>query len=201
MNNKNSDFQLTPKVHHFRAWPLLVASLACLVIGVIGLRQNNLEMVRLRQNLSAVDKNNGDVEKALRELRTFVYGHMNTDLSSGDFSIKPPIQLNYRYERLTKNEADRVKKLNKSIQAKGEAKCAAKYPAAGFNSPRVACIAEYMRVNGVTESSVPSELYKFDFVSPRWSPDMAGLSLLGSVVFFVLFIIRSIVLWWHKRRI
>lgn len=198
MDKKKLHHQYT-KVRNIRAWPLLVASLVCLVIGIYSLRQNNLEMVRLRQAVIEADEQNGDVEKALYNLRSYVYAHMNTNLASGDFAIKPPIQLKHQYDRLASQEGDRVKAQNKSIQARGEAICAQKYPAAGFNSPRVACIADYMKVNAVTESSVPSELYKFDFISPRWSPDLAGFALLGSVVFFILYIIRLLVLWWYKR--
>lgn len=200
MDKKSSQYQYT-KTRNFRAWPLLVVSLVCLMVGVYGLRQNNLEMVRLRQAVIEADEKNEDVEQALYNLRSYVYTHMNTNLASGDFAIKPPIQLKYQYERLASQEAKRVKTQNKSIQAKGEAICARKHPGAGFNSPRVACIADYMKIHAVTESSVPSELYKFDFISPRWSPDLAGLALLGSVIFFILFILRLIVIWWHKRMV
>jgi len=198
MDKKKLHHQYTT-VRDIKAWPFLVAAVVCLAVGVYGLRRNNLEMVKLRQNVTTVDEQNGDVEAALRELRTYVYGHMNTNLSSGNVAIKPPIQLKARYDRLAGKEAQRVKAENKEIEAKGQAECTAQYPAAGFNSPRVACIAEYMRVNGVTESSVPSDLYKFDFVSPRWSPDLAGFALLGSAVFFILFIVRWMVLFWYKR--
>lgn len=72
--------------------PLTIAIVASIVC-VFALRANNLKALELRDNVVAVDKQNGDIEAALRELRTFVYGHMNTNLSSGPNAIKPPIQL------------------------------------------------------------------------------------------------------------
>lgn len=183
----------------FRAWPLLLAGVLFLALGVYGLRQNNYKMIELRQAVVKADEAGGNVEKPLNKLRSFVHGHMNTDLSSGDFAITPPIQLKHRYEKLAAAEAERVKELNKDVQKQAESTCGQKHPGAGFNSPRVACIAEYMRTNAVSENEVPSELYKFDFVSPRWSPDLAGISLLLAGFFFFLFIIRLLVGWWYRQ--
>lgn len=156
-------------------------------------------MIELRQAVVKADEAGGDVERPLNELRSFVHGHMNTDLSSGEFAITPPIQLKHRYEKLAAAEAERAKELNKDIQKQAESICGQKHPGAGFNSPRVACIAEYMRTNAVSENEVPSELYKFDFVSPKWSPDLAGISLLLAGSFFFLFITRILVGWWYRQ--
>lgn len=157
-------------------------------------------MVRLREAVFKADETGGNVEKALAELREHVHGHMNTDLSGGQFSIDDkPIQLKHRYDKLADREEKRVEKLNQGIKADAERVCAARHPGGGFNSPRVACVAEYLRQNGVEPKPVPSELYKFDFVSPRWSPDLAGWSLLASAVLFIVFLLRAIAGWWYKR--
>lgn len=197
------------KVHHtytklrpLKAWPFLAASLLFLLIGIYGLRQNNYEMIRLRDEVIEADKNNGDVEGALAELRSFVYGHMNTDLNSGKLAInEPPLQLKYRYDRLAAQQEATVSKQNEQIKKKAASICAQRYPGAGFNSPRVNCVADYVRQNGVQVGDVPSDLYKFNFISPRWSPDLAGLSLLASAIFFTLFIIKLLVNWWYKKLI
>jgi hypothetical protein len=194
------------KLHHryvrlrrVKPWYFLLASVLFLALGIYGLRQNNFKMIELREAVIQADENNGDVEGTLNNLRSFVHGHMNTDLSSGEFAIKPPIQLKNRYEKLAQIEAERTKELNKEVQQKAEALCGQRHPGAGFNSPRVACIADYMRINALQENEVPSELYKFDFVSPKWSPDLAGLSLLFSTLFFAAFIARLLTGWWYRR--
>lgn len=158
-------------------------------------------MIRLRDAVIAADERGGNVEKALAELREHVHGHMNTNLSGGGrFAIDDkPVQLKNRYEQLAKEESKRIERLNKQVQAEAESVCGARHPGEGFNSPRVACIAEYVRVNGLTAGEVPSELYKFDFVSPRWSPDLAGWSLLAAAALFLIFILRVLAGWWYKR--
>lgn len=198
MLNKRNLHHQYKKIKVFKPWYFLAIAAVFLIIGVVGLRQNSLRAVELRDAVYAADEKNGDVEAALRELREYVYSHMNTNLSSGNFSIKPPIQLKHRYEKLSAAEAEKTKALNIEIQKKAETTCAAQHPEAGFNSARVSCTAEYMRVNAATENDVPSELYKFDFVSAPWSFDAAGIGLLGAVVFFAAFVTRLAVGWWYK---
>lgn len=177
---------------------LLAAALFFLILGVYGLRQNYSHMAELRTAVTTADEQNGDVEAALRNLREFVYGHMNTDLSSGNVSIKPPIQLKYRYERLAKQEEKRVEKKNQAVKEKAEKACLNQYPGKIFNSNRVNCVARYIAANSTKADPVPSDLYKFDFVSPGWSPDLAGISLLLSFIFFLLLAIRKLAEAWYR---
>lgn len=200
MNGKrklNYDYK---RLKHIKLKYLLFLAVFFLVLGIIGLRQNYSHMVKLRTAVAIADEQNGNVELALRDLRQFVYNHMNTNISSGNVSIKPPVQLKYRYERLTKAEEARVSKFNESVKQRGEQICGKKFPAGGFNSPRVACVAEYVRVNSIKDNPVPSDLYKFDFISPSWSPDLAGISLLLSLVFISALIVRlGLGLWYRSR--
>ncbi len=190
------------RFHIISPWYFLAAALISLAIGVYALRQNNFKMIELRQAVVTADEQNGDVETALADLREYVYAHMNTNLSSGQNAIKPPIQLKGRYERLAATEQDRVKTANQAVQAQAEATCAAQFPAAGYNSPRVSCVQSYVAAHAqTTASEVPAELYKFDFVSPRWSADLAGISLLFSAGFFILFVLRFIAERWMIAQI
>lgn len=193
------------KLHHqyglikkVRPQYFLYIALFFLAMGVIGMRQNNLHMIDLREQVYLADEKGTDVEKPLRELREYVYRHMNTDLASGNVSIKPPIQLTHRYERLVVEEQKKADKVNKEVKAKAESVCEQRFPAAGLNPDRINCVAAYTRENAVKPNQIPSELYKFDFVSPTWSPDFAGLSLLAALIFFTFFIIRLAVGWWYK---
>lgn len=124
------------------------------VTALFALRQNNQKMIQLKQSVFSADEKNGDVEGALRNLRVFVYSHMNTNLASGSNAVRPPIQLKYHYERLVAAEKARL--------------------ADPTALPR----------------PISEDLYKFDFVSPRWSPDLAGWSLVAMSALFVVAAIR-----------
>jgi hypothetical protein len=191
--------------HHrfilLKAWYLLLPAIIFALLAVYGLRSNYSTMVKLREAVYVTDQKNGDVETALQKLRAHVYGHMNTDLTSGNNNIKPPIQLKARYERLAGAGNENIKAANQRIQAQGEQICSAQFPAAGFNAPRVECIQDYMSANALKAGQIPDELYKFDFVSPRWSPDLAGLSILFSFIFFTLFAARVLLEHLMRKRL
>jgi len=155
----------------------LVVFMIGVTASVYGLRQNNLTMISLREQVYSADKSGGDVSAALNDLRTYVYGHMNTNLSSGGNAIKPPIQLKYTYERLVVTERVRVEKVNAQVYADAQAYCEQQNPA---GRSRVPCVEDYVSRNSVKEKLIPEALYKFDFISPAWSSDLAGWSLIVS---------------------
>lgn len=191
-------------IHHFwtKIRPVgygyfLGAFIMCGSVTLLALRQNNLNALRLRDKVVQTDEQNGDVEAALRELRTYVHSHMNTSLASGPGSIKPPVQLKYRYERLQRAEKERVSKLNEKVYTDAQTECERRIPS-GTIAGRVPCVQEYVSRNTVREQPIPDALYKFDFQPPLWSPDLAGFSLLLTFIFFALFIIRFILEQWLK---
>lgn len=121
------------------------------IVSISALRHNNQRMIELREEVYAADKNGGDVNTALNNLRQYVYGHMNTNLASGGNSIKPPIQLKYTYQRLQDQQEQAIRQ-------------------------------------GQTPEPVPAALYQFDFVSPTWSRDFAGWSLVVSALCLLIFL-------------
>jgi len=186
------------KIRPISAWYFLVLAIFFFGLGVYAMRQNNLKAIELRDAVIAADKANKDVEKPLRELREFMYAHMNTDLSN-DTGVQQPIQLKYRYDRLVAKEKARVEKANESVYTRAQSICERRYPAAGSGPNRIACIERYVTDNGVEERSIPDALYKFDFASPRWSPDLAGWSMVIGAIFLVLCIVRFALERWLKH--
>lgn len=161
---------------------IFIVGIVFLVIAVISLRHNYSTMVKLRTAVSVADEKGGDVNKALNNLRSYVYSHMNTNLSTGNASIKPPIQLKYTYERLSASAEQNAKVTNDKVMVDAENVCGAQHPGGGYNPNRVDCVQKYIGVNSVSANPVQDDLYKFDFVSPTWSPDLAGFSLLISII-------------------
>jgi hypothetical protein len=170
---------------------LLYLFIATAIISVFALRHNNQTMVDLRSDVYTADKNNGDVSDALNNLRAYVYGHMNTDLSSGNNNIKPPIQLKYTYQRLYDAQTNKVQSANQQLYTDAELYCQS-INNAYFGTTRVPCVQNYVVNHGLAAASItiPAGLYEFDFASPAWSPDLAGWSLVLTLLLFMAFIIR-----------
>lgn len=186
------------KVRHFSPWYFFVAALIFGSISVYSLRQNNLGMIKLRDAVFTADEKDGDIEGALRDLRQYMYSHMNTNLSTGT-NVNPPIQLKHEYERLVETEKAKAGQANDQVYTQAQKFCEAKYPTSFSGGPRVPCIRDYVSKNTVKEQTIPDALYKFDFVSPSWTPDLAGWTLLLSAVFFALFALKLILDSWVKH--
>jgi hypothetical protein len=180
------------RIYQVSAKTWLYLFIATAIICVISLRHNNQTMVKLRGQVYAADKTGGDINGALNRLRGYVFAHMNTSLSTGT-NIKPPIQLKYTYQRLYDAQYNDLQAANQKIYDAGKNACPG--IANGYDPARLACIENYAVSHGVQGASIniPAGLYEFDFVSPSWSPDLAGWTLLLSAVFFIAFILKTTV--------
>jgi hypothetical protein len=158
--------------------------------GYITLRAyigNSKEAKKRYDTLLAVDAAGGDVEKALLSLRTYIYQHMNTTIGSPT-GVRPPIQLKGTYDRLVAAEQARVKQANDELYNKAQKECERLFPEGLSGRNRIPCITEFVTKNAVTEQTIPDALYKYDFASPLWSPDVAGFGILATALLFVAFL-------------
>ncbi len=186
------------KLRWLSPWYFLVAALIFGSVSLVALRHNNLEMVKLRDQVFAADKAGGDVETALRNLREFIYAHMNTNLTTAN-GVKPPIQLKYTYDRLLKAQQANLQAKYSKIYDAAQAYCRGKYP---YSVNRLPCVESYVKAHGVKPSSTISEdLYKFDFVSPTWTPDLAGWTLLAAAISLLLFGLTLGIETWLKHEL
>jgi hypothetical protein len=182
------------------SYVLAAAGVSC-VLCISALRSNNLHMVQLREAVYMADKDNGDVSGALTNLQRYVTSHMNTDLTPGRNAVYPPIQLKYTYDRLlAKNNANAS---NLQVYSDAQAYCEQQDSADFSGRNRVPCIQQYVKTHGATvPQAIPDSLYKFDFVSPVWSPDLAGWTAVSTVALLlmavVLFVVQKIAAW--RRR-
>lgn len=163
-------------VSNLPLWVLTVLFVLSASVSIVALRQNNQKMVELRNAVYEADKKGEDVNAPLNQLRAHVHAHMNTNLSAGN-NIKPPVQLKYTYERLQAQEQARVAAINERIYTQAQAHCESLNPGSVSGRARVPCVEEYVNANGVKPRQIPPSLYQYDFISPSWSPDLAGWSL------------------------
>jgi len=139
-------------------------------------------MIQLRNDVYQADKDNGNVNQALQNLRKYVYSHMNTDLAAGPNAVHPPIQLKYTYERLSQAESKRVQQANAHLYTDAQTYCQALIPTGFSGRYRESCINSYVTNHGAKAQPIQKSLYEFDFVAPKWSPDLAGWSMVVSIL-------------------
>jgi hypothetical protein len=181
------------RLHHFwtefrrvRPWYFLVLALISGVVCIFALRANNEHMVTLRDAVYQADKDNGNVNQALTNLRNYVVAHMNTDLAAGPNAVHPPIQLKYTYDRLVAADTARVQAANAHLYTDAQTYCQAKIPTGFSGRYRESCINSYVTTHGAKAQMVPKNLYEFDFVAAKWSPDLAGWSLAATILLLLI---------------
>lgn len=195
------------RLHHFwtkarkvKPTYLLIITLLCGAVCTLALRSNNEHMVKLRSNVYTADKAGTDVEAPLRQLQSYVTSHMNTSLTTGNNSVYPPIQLKYTYQRLLQAESATAGASNTQLYTEAQNYCQAQIPTGFSGRGRVPCIEQYIESHDTTLPQVPTALYEFDFVSPKWSPDLAGWSLLATIIFGLLFVVSLPLNLWLKSK-
>jgi preprotein translocase subunit SecF len=181
------------QLHHFwkrlrliKPWYFLVLALVSGLVCVLALRNNYQHMVSLRNDVYTADKSNGNVEQTLQNLRGYVYAHMNTNLATANTTIYPPIQLKYTYERLSQKAVQASS--NAQLYTAAQAYCQQQDSTDFSGRNRVPCIEDYVTSHGAQKAAtVPVSLYQVDFISPTWSPDLAGWSMLVTMLSLILF--------------
>jgi hypothetical protein len=188
--------------HHIwatRIRPVKVWYLLCSVVCVMALRQNNQQMGTLRDAVYVADENKGDVVGALQNLQAYVGAHMNTSLTAGS-SVYPPIQLKFTYERLQSDANTKYNQANAAVYTEAQKYCEQQNSTDFSGRNRVPCIESYVAAHGVAPSPViPDSMYKFNFASPSWSPDLAGWTLVLSMLLFVVVLVRICLGWLLPR--
>lgn len=182
------------KISDFSLVAIIVAFMICAAISIFALRANNLKMAELRQAVYTADENGGDVETALRNLRSFVYGHMNTNLRAGSTSSEPPIQLVNRFNSAVAAEQARVAKLSNASRVYNDAQAQCERASLPLTQ-RAQCIQDYVTKygSGIPQLNLPpKEFYTFDFASPLWSPDLAGFALIATLFMGILLLVRLV---------
>ncbi len=200
--NKRKLHHLWTRIRHIKPWYFLVIAAASGVICVFALRANNEHMIKLRDDVHAADQAGSDVQGPLRALQAYVTTHMNTDPGAGQNGVYPPIQLKYTYDRLVKAANDQFAQANSQLYSDAQKLCEQQNPTDFSGRNRVPCITQYVQTHSPTkEPAIPDALYKFAFVSPGWSPDLAGWSMVLAVLGGLLFITTFAAHRWFRAKV
>ncbi len=180
--NKRQLHHLWTKFRVLKPWYFLVLAVITGIICLFAMRSNYSHMATLRQAVYDADQKGSGVSEALNSLRTYVYGHMNTNLAVKD-GVYPPIQLKYTYDRLVTAEGAQAAASNSQIYTDAQHYCEQQDSIDFSGHNRVPCIEAYVNShNTAAGAAIPDSLYKFNFASPRWSPDLAGWSAVLTVL-------------------
>ncbi len=181
-------------VRAVKVWQLLI--LLAILIGAAAylLRQNNLEMVSLRDAVKVADEESGDVKLALTNLQHYVTAHMNTSLGDG-------IALQGSYKRAYDAAAQKALSAanpSSQIYEQVELQCRPVFKRTHSFPAYTQCAREKLSTlapgqDSLTNFAPPSaDLFKFNYVSPLWSPDLAGFTVLTAVFVGVLLVARIV---------
>ena len=172
-----------------RLWQLAVLLGALVLWSGFLLRQNNLHMVERRNLVMQADQNGTGTTAALTELQRYVTAHMNTSMGSSGLYLVDSYQRDYQQA---------IARAQQSGGATGRAYTAADQDCRQlFSVPTefqgyTQCISDRIAVAAspsapIVAVSLPAaSLYHYNFVSPVWSPDVAGWTVLATGMLAVL---------------
>ncbi len=169
---------------HARELALLVGVL--LLAGVFFLRQNNLQMISLRNLALQADEQNKDVPKALTNLRNYIAAHMNTGMGEQGIYLEHSYRRSYDVAVVaaTHNGSDSA-----VVYQNADNACKSQFSEDAAFLSYAQCLIAKVQASGAPPIQTPSaDLYRFNFVSPAWSPDVAGFILLATALVGILLV-------------
>ncbi len=181
------------RLQRIKTWQLLILLILAGFLAATFLRLNNIGMIQRRDAVLSADKE-GDVnviQSRLYDLQRYVFEHANA--STGQFYLE------HQYRRDAQKAVDAASSdsnPNGNINAKAEAVCRPQYSV--WSPAYVQCFTDELSkyppspdpTQNVTLPRV--DLYKKEYVSPLWSPDFAGWSLVVCAVIVLMIITRLI---------
>ena len=173
-----------------KTWQLVIVLILLLFVTATFLRLNNTGMNARREAVMAADKA-GDVNEIrarVYDLQRFSAAHMNAN--TGVFYLQE------QYNRDSKQaveEASNVSSASARANAEAEAICHPQF--AGWSTAYMQCflaeLAKRPAADKLPEVQLPSpSLYRYSFISPAWSPDFAGWSLVACIVIMGIILLR-----------
>ena len=191
--NKKSNRNLR-RLQKIKTWQLLILFLLAVFLAATFLRLNNIGMVQRRDAVLNADSVGDDeiTQSRLYDLQRYVTAHMNTDMGKGIYlkeAYKRDIQTAYEEASVDTNP-------NGNIYKKAQEVCAPRFTSWSYDYIQCTTdeLAKYPAAGDLASSAnLPkSDGYLHVFVSPVWSPDFAGWTVLLCMVIAAMIVIRLI---------
>lgn len=180
-----------------KTWQLVMLLILSLFMTASFLRLNNIGMIERREAVYSADTAGDDYVTAdrLYDLQRYASNHMNAN--TGD------VYLDKKYQRDVEAIVREAEEANSESSARSAALleqayqvCRDRYP--GYSTAYTLCVSsEQAKIPAneidVARAEFPSPaLYRYNFISPLWSPDFAGWFTLASIVLAILIVLRVI---------
>jgi hypothetical protein cdivTM7_00309 len=194
------------RLSQIKTWQLVILLVMSSFISATFLRLNNVGMVERRESVENADKT-GDIvslQQRLYDLQRYVSTHMNTH--PGKIALDHTYKRAYEQKLKEFEEAIKNRSNNDTV-SKVRSVCDAKAQQGGYGrfttqaDPRyINCINEEWekypaaKVANLQFEAPSTEPYYHTFVSPVWSADFAGWSLLVTILIAVIIIVRLVIL-------
>ena len=196
MADKRNVKRSIKQLQKVKTWQLVLLFILASFISATFLRLNNIGMVERRNAVISADEK-GDEQTTiarLYDLQRYVSSHMNTDMGGGMY-------LEASYKRDTQEAYDKAAvddNPNGNIYKKAQDVCAPQFSRYSYQYLQCTTgeLAKYPAASDlVTSVKAPkADNYKHDFISPVWSTDFAGLSVLATTVIGLMIVTRMIAL-------
>lgn len=177
------------RVKRIKQRHLVLFLIILLAVTLIGLRQNNLEMIDLRNKVVQADEALSweQVDSAATNLQEYVSKHMNADTGQ--------IALQHLYDAdVEKAFATANTDIDSDAYQLSAENCQSLIAQSGYQG-YATCVADSVGVNNeqiITPDLPNSALYYISFVSPKLSFDIPGVCLVLMIVVFFIFLLRAI---------
>ncbi len=200
----NDDSQIRYKLRALRrakTWQLVIVLIPLLFVSATFLRLNNLGMIERRDAVMGADKK-GDkevIKKKLVDLQHYISAHMNTSLDKGIY-----LEESYKRDRAAAIEAatsaTNTSNPNSAVYQQASIECRERFQGgvASFRNDYVQCVVARVQSLGEGQSAsaelkLPTvDNYRYNFSSPLFSFDLAGISILISALLIGVIVFRTL---------
>lgn len=175
-------------------WQLVIILLLVGFIAATFLRINNLGLIKRRAAVEAADKAGDRVKTkaALVDLQKYVSAHMNTSLGKG---VSLPTIYTQDYNKALKKVAGGHNQ-NSDVYQQAAISCRQKFQGgvASFRNDYVTCVSNAVSQLPTVQkrsASLPDpDAYRYNFASPVFSFDVAGLSVVIFIFLTAVIVVR-----------
>lgn len=170
---------------------LFIAAVVCALLSIVGLRLNHQAAIAKVHTIEDKDQQAQDVAADITTLRKFVFAHMNASVQ---------FELTNSYNRAV--SASTQTPSSDDLYAQAQAACDRQGQLTVSNAQ---CVQDFLNarlqpgINPQPPQVIDRSQYHYAYISPAWTPDFAGLSLLAALGLALMALIVYTLSWFRSK--